>query len=114
MVTAAHLEMSTISMLQEVMEDAFVPLLESYLTDTQERLQELRDASAAHDAEQVRRVAHSLKGSSGNVGAMQMAELCLRVEEIGKLGSVDGVANIIGDIEQEFVQVEKAMQNYIH
>jgi HPt (histidine-containing phosphotransfer) domain-containing protein len=53
-------------------------LFESTATTT---LDELRAAQAAGDREEVRRLAHRLKGSARNVGAIGMAELAGALEQ---------------------------------
>ena len=109
----SHLDSETISMLKEVMEDGFVTLLQTYLDDSKSRIAALHQALDAGDSDAVRRTAHSLKGSSGNLGAKRMAELCLHVENCGKDGNLDGLADEIGKIEIEFTAVSDIMQQMI-
>ena len=61
-----HLDRDVLSALQEVMEDGYPELLDTFLADAEERLSLLREAD---DADQVGAAAHSLKGSSSNMGA---------------------------------------------
>lgn len=102
------------SMLQEVMEDGFEPLIQSYISDSQHRIGELRVALTQQDSEMIRRLAHSLKGSSGNVGACHVAELCLQVEQQGREGTLDGLDQLLVQIEQELEEVFVIMQGYMH
>jgi HPt (histidine-containing phosphotransfer) domain-containing protein len=51
-----------------------------------ERLREARAAVAAGDRDQVRRAAHSLKSSSGNVGAYAVLEAAGQLEEAAERG----------------------------
>ena len=55
-------------------------LLSMFRTDTEVRLQSLSDALLRQDYTQVKRDAHSLRGSSGQLGATSMAALCHRIE----------------------------------
>ena len=55
-------------------------LLVAYLEDARHCLQQLDLAIATSDWESTRAVAHQLKGSSGNVGAMIAAEICAQIE----------------------------------
>ena len=52
----------------------FNELIEAYLEDTPRKLDSLRRALAAGHREQVAEWAHSLKGSSSNLGLMGMAD----------------------------------------
>jgi len=108
-----HVDMATLDMLKEVMEDGFVNLLETYINDSKVRLDDLQNALAAGDGEAVRRAAHSLKGSSGNLGANRMAALCLDVENRGKDDQLDGLDKLLVEIKQEYQQVTSIMQSFL-
>ena len=56
-------------------------LLTLFETTTTTTLGELRAAHEAGDREEVRRLAHRLKGSARNVGATGMAELAAALEQ---------------------------------
>lgn len=114
MTAVTHVEPETMSMLQEVMEDGFEPLIQSYISDSQHRIGELRVALTQQDSEMIRRLAHSLKGSSGNVGACHVAELCLQVEQQGREGTLDGLDQLLVQIEEELEEVFVIMQGYMH
>ncbi len=47
-------------------------------------------AAAGGDATQLERAAHSLYGTCSNLGCRRMAELCARLETLGRSGSVEG------------------------
>src|SRR5205085_11786057 len=60
--------------------DLLAELIAVYLRDTPPRLAALREAVARADAEVLRREVHGLKGSSSQIGAVQMAHLCTDLE----------------------------------
>ena len=60
--------------------DFFTELIESYTDDAARLGRELLEAIAANDVELVARTAHTLKSSSGNVGAGNLAGLCSGIE----------------------------------
>ncbi len=100
-----HVSVETLSMLKEVMEDSFNELIEMYISDSQIRIKSLNEAYAANDSECIRREAHSLKGSSGNIGASIMAELTKQIEEKGREGVLDGVDQLIDQVEEEYKEL---------
>ena len=56
-----------------------------FLADMGVRLEGLREAVSAGDRELVRRLAHAVKGSSANFGALEMAQFAERIErEVGE------------------------------
>lgn len=90
--------------------DALVhKVVTAYMGDTPRHLHALRQALGGLDAESVRRVAHSLKSSSANIGAARLATLCRELEQLGRAGSVDGAAPLLYDMEREFVSVRQSL-----
>ncbi len=74
------LDDAQVTELCELMGEDLVPLVQAFLRDSQERLQLLEQASLAAEWEQIRRQAHSLKGSSSNLGATALCAACLQLE----------------------------------
>ena len=85
-------------------------LINLFLQDTAQHLQVLRSASAAGDAELLRREAHSLKGSCGVMGALQMVAIFLQLEQKAKAGSLDGADALIAQIENEFERLRTTLK----
>jgi len=73
-----------------------------YIEDTPRRLQDLRSSLAAGDVALFTRAAHTIKGSSSNVGAAALAALAGRVEALSRKEGLGGVASLVGDCEAEF------------
>jgi HPt (histidine-containing phosphotransfer) domain-containing protein len=106
-VADTHLDRDVLSALQEVMEDEYPTLLDTFLADSEERLCVLRKAE---DAAQLVSTAHSFKGSSSNMGAIHLAELCHELEQRAKEKSLDGIEILIGEIGGEFAIVRPLYQ----
>ncbi len=83
-----------------------------YHSDTTQRLASLRTAASAGDAGGLRRAAHAIKGSSLNVGALTLADLCQQVELLADSGVRDAVAGLVSQIEQEFERVKSELNQY--
>lgn len=99
-----HVDRDTLGFLQEVMELEYPLLLETFLGDLGARLQQLRDA---RDAEALGQAAHSLKGSSSNMGAVHLAELCRTMEgEVYQL-SPAAIEELLSEIAEEIALVEQ-------
>jgi histidine phosphotransfer protein HptB len=64
-------------------------LIDVYLTDTAERVAAMREAATRGDTRAVRRLAHTLRGSSATIGARELAMLGARVEQTFTAGSAD-------------------------
>jgi HPt (histidine-containing phosphotransfer) domain-containing protein len=62
-------------------------LVRVFTTSSTERLECLRTAARAGDAEALGRAAHSLRGSSGSLGGRRVADICAVLEAPGELDS---------------------------
>ncbi|MGA9704856.1 Hpt domain-containing protein [Pseudomonas sp.] len=97
-----HLDPDVLSGLREVMEGEYPKLLDTFLDDSQKRVEALR--KARDDAKALGRIAHSFKGSSGNLGAVRLAQLCQRLELESVESSVD-LGALVDLIDREFALV---------
>ena len=71
----------------------------------------MRDAVASEDAETLERSAHSLKSSSATLGALELAELCKELEQIGREAATDRAAEVFASLEMEFDRVRRALSD---
>jgi HPt (histidine-containing phosphotransfer) domain-containing protein len=77
-------------------------VVDSLLTDVPTRLERLRDAIAANDLESARREAHTMKGSSANLGAMTFAQLCALINDACKHGRTESLQAMFAQAADEF------------
>ena len=98
-----HLDPAVLSGLQEVMEGEYPKLLDTFLDDSQKRVEALR--KARDDAKALGRIAHSFKGSSGNLGAVRLAQLCQRLE-VESVESNADLGALVDQIDYEFALVK--------
>lgn len=108
----SHLDREILQTLQEVMEDQFPELINTFLKDSDERIRSLQKALATRDSEAVRRQAHSFKGSCNNLGAVRLANLCQLMENRGREGELDGLEHQLVDIQQEFCQLKSILNTF--
>ena len=85
--------------------DLLAELLAVYLRDTPPRLAALHEAVARADAEALRRAAHSLKGSSSHIGAVQMARLCTDLEDQARIADLTGAPETLRRLDEAFESV---------
>lgn len=100
-----HVDSHVLATLRDVMEDEYALLLETFLTDSDERLRLLREAEAQDDSLAMRMAAHSFKGSCSNMGAVLLAGLCKQLEDLARREQLDDVAALLAHIEREFAIV---------
>ncbi|MFQ5615801.1 MAG: response regulator, partial [Anaerolineales bacterium] len=85
-------------------------LVETYLMDTEQKLETMREAVAGQDARSLHQVAHSLKGSSLTLGAIRVQEICAELEEMGGTGKIANAQELFNQIEVESERVTKALK----
>jgi HPt (histidine-containing phosphotransfer) domain-containing protein len=80
-------------------------LIDEFLADTPLQLASLRQALGAADAEEARRAAHTLKGTSRTFGADALGLLCQEVESSVQAGELGACLARVGDIDAEWSRV---------
>lgn len=74
------------------------------------KLAAIKDGIARGDADAVKKAAHSLKGSSANVGAMGMQQVCEKIEHAAASGNLAPGVELMPLLEQETAVVVEALQ----
>ena len=77
------------------------------------RVVRLRNAWAAGNIEEVRRAAHSLKGSAGNIGARKLHAICGKLDELGKSRALADGAALVAELDGEFDNVDREIRRII-
>ena len=85
--------------------DVLAQVLRLFLDEAPRRLERLRSVLAKGDAAEFQRVAHSLKGAAGNIGAHALCDAARRAEELGRTGRLDSAAPLLRDIELRLADV---------
>jgi CheY-like chemotaxis protein/HPt (histidine-containing phosphotransfer) domain-containing protein len=103
------LDLSVLAGLRELQQEGepeiLSELIEVFLTDVPSQLAALREAMAASDAHAIEQIAHTLKGSSGNMGAKRMEAICGELEEMGLSEELVAAPVQIARLEKEFGRV---------
>lgn len=92
-------------------EDILTQIIKLFLDDTPDQITRLNQALESKDAGTVRNIAHSLKSSSANLGAMKLSELLKKLEENGRNNALDDSYEILHEIKQTFHQAAAALKN---
>lgn len=91
--------------------DMVADVIAVYQEDSAARLKVLREAVRNQDAKAIRAEGHSLKGSSAQLGASEMARLCFQMEQMGHSGNISEAAGVLAQIEAHFAELVQAMSN---
>ncbi len=83
-------------------EELLEEILAAYVEDIPLQIASLEEAINAQDIALVCRQGHTIKGASGNVGALAMRDASFKIEAAGKLGDMEQAAAIFEQIKTEF------------
>jgi CheY-like chemotaxis protein/HPt (histidine-containing phosphotransfer) domain-containing protein len=84
-------------------------IVSEYLDDGARLIASLRDGLAEGDPQAVERAAHTLKGSSANIGAVRVAEVCAQLEALGRVRALDTAPALVDDAETALTLVRAAL-----
>lgn len=88
-------------------------LIELFLQDIPQRIEELEQSLAKGDAALLTRAAHTIKGSCSNFGAAGLAEVALKMEHQGKTNSFTDAKATLPDLKAEFALVDAALRKFL-
>lgn len=96
------LDLETVNVLKEALGDEFDALIEVFLGDAPKRIAEIDTAFSAQDYAAMEAPAHTLKGSSGNVGAIALSIACAELLEAVRAGDASNYQQQLSQIHIEF------------
>lgn len=85
-------------------------LVRTFLDDSASRFAELRAAVHHGEVAEVERLAHTLVGSSANLGARDVAEGCRAIEARAMAGDLAGVAMLVAGLDEAFAVARAALR----
>jgi signal transduction histidine kinase/CheY-like chemotaxis protein/HPt (histidine-containing phosphotransfer) domain-containing protein len=104
------LDTATLVDLEDIMGDELATLVDAYLRDGDVRMQSLREAAARGDSAEVGKLAHSLKSSSANLGAMPLSTRARQVEEAARTGTLANPADSVAALEKLYANAAAALK----
>jgi HPt (histidine-containing phosphotransfer) domain-containing protein len=85
-----------------------------FLEDTPQRIAELDQSLAGNDPLRFTRAAHSVKGSSSNLGAMALRAVAERLEQQSKQSGLTGLEPILVELKGEFAHAAVELRQIIN
>jgi HPt (histidine-containing phosphotransfer) domain-containing protein len=93
--------------------DVLAQVLQLFLDEVPKKILALQEAVRAGDAAAAARVAHSLKGSSGNIGAGSMMDLCHRIDDLARAGDLAAVTPLLPSLTSEYHRAELEIKHLL-
>ena len=93
--------------------DVLSEVLNLFLDEAPKKIRALQEAVNRGDAAEAGRVAHSLKGSSGNIGADSMMDVCRRIDDLATAGDLAAVAPLLPSLTSEYHRAELEIKHLL-
>lgn len=90
-----------------------IDLFESFLTTTPKILSHLEESCNTGQIKKLKFEAHSLKSSSGALGATRFSSLCQQLELTTESMTQEDISALINHAKDEFQKVEKQMRDFL-
>jgi len=90
--------------------DVYAEVALLFLIDVPVHLSALGAAIAAADCETVMQIAHRLRGSALEMGAVRMAPLCAAIEQAARAGSLEHAAAQAESLDREFAAATRELE----
>jgi histidine phosphotransfer protein HptB len=97
---------------QETDFEFVLELIDIYLSEGPKQIQAISSAVESRNLQSLMVTAHTLKGSSLNLGATDLGALCLKLELIGREAQTIPSGTNTSEIEQEFERVKLQLQQF--
>jgi HPt (histidine-containing phosphotransfer) domain-containing protein len=113
----AKIDRQAIEQLKDLVDDEdpdfFTDIIKGYIETTEVSIRELLAALNAKDVVKIAGAAHSLKGASGNIGALRIQEIAFELEKYGKKADLTGAPELISELAEEFSKVTIVLETEI-
>ena len=108
---------SNIDSIREIENRTGKPLLhelfDGFVTQMEEKLEELARAMAAEDLESVRSTSHAIKSMSSNMGAVAVRQLASDIEHAAKFGVQENFLRLREDLTKSYAQYCTAFRRHL-
>ena len=110
---ADSIDTEALQIMREALGEDFDEIIELFLDQTPRLLGDLRKYLVAEDRQALWQTAHTLKGSSSNVGAARFSSMCYELEHLGKGCQPSATVELITKLEHEYSTVRSALTREI-
>lgn len=107
------LNIETLSTLKEVIGDDLNEIIDSFIDLLPAQLTAIESAINSGNATELRSQAHTLKGSSSNVGAQALSALSYQLETLGKQGDTASAKAVAQPLRQLSKDSEQALRRFM-
>jgi HPt (histidine-containing phosphotransfer) domain-containing protein len=101
----------TYNELKELMGADFIAeIVDTFIQETGELIDQLRQALELKDAATFDRCAHSIKSSSASLGALDFSRSARQLEMMGKAGDLSQAESLVEQLAADFLEVKHSLE----
>ncbi len=82
-------------------------MMKTFVANIPKQLQQLKEKVKDRNMEEIKRMGHTIKGSSATAGAVVMQEIAFAIETAGKNGNLEEAARLTGELETAFEEMKQ-------
>ena len=82
-----------------------------FVENSRSHLEAIRAAIAANDYQKIALKAHSIKGSSGNIGATIMMQTAEKLEQLNQKQNFQGVSDLLTELVEFINKIQEFIDN---
>ena len=93
--------------------ELLLDLIQMFLDDGPSKVQAVQDGLAVGDFDKAERAAHSLKGSSGNLGARHLQDVCEQLQLSTRSHQLDESKQLAPQLVETYAAAEEALKRVL-
>lgn len=102
-------DFSTINELKDILGDDLISIFEEFRTGTEKMINNIKTEHQADNIDAIIQLAHTIKGSAGNLGIKKIAELARTIEDNLRRERETDITAIIRQIETTYDETIKEL-----
>ncbi|MCP5049150.1 MAG: response regulator [bacterium] len=91
-------------------EDLVNELIDEFLKEIPERISDLKKAVDNNNAKEIKHQGHTIKGTSGNMGAIALQKVAARLEAAGQSDDMETAASLVTQLDEQFETFRKVTE----
>lgn len=106
------IDKASLTALKDIMGTDFENLVNIFIKDSETRIELLGNLIKMDNADEISKMAHSIKGSSGSLHANKMSALCFELEKQAHANNPSNTESLHQQLAEEFIRVKKELLKY--
>jgi len=94
-------------------EKLLIELVSIFIETVPNKINELKTACGSEALEDIKRIAHSIKGSASTIGALIMLDISLKIEEAAKACDAEKAVQLINELDAEFNKLKLHLEETV-